>query len=65
VLHATPPAPALARGSIRERAIRMTAQLLAEEVRGTLGPDAFESVVRALAEELDVPLVGGNPDQLF
>ena len=53
------------KGTIRERAIRMTAQLLAEEVRGTLGPDAFESVVRALAEELEVPLIGGRTDQLF
>lgn len=54
----------LAHGSIRERAIRMTAQLLADEVRGTLGPDAFEAVVHALAEELDVPFLGGNKEQL-
>jgi DNA helicase IV len=59
------PASAPAKGSIRERAIRMTAQLLADEVRGTLGPEAFESVVRALAEELDVPLLEGPSDQLF
>ena len=57
--------PVSPNGSIRERTIKLTAQMLADEVRGTLGPDAFEAVVRALAEELAVPLIGGQPDQLF
>jgi DNA helicase IV len=60
--HASAPASPM---GIRARTIRATAGMLADEVRGTLGPDAFEELVTALAEELGVNLEVWDRPELF
>lgn len=52
-------------GTVRERTIRATAEILAEEIRSTVGTDSHADLVKALAEELGVLQDGWNKEQLF
>ena len=50
--------PRRAHGTIRERTIRATAEILAEDIRSTLDADSHAALIKALAEELGVPQEG-------